>query len=161
MSSLPSHHHLFLLNLDKSPVWLFLSNLLSNRMLCPYKEKLPKWRILIGSKRVGKTALTDIWCLHHLKLVSELQALPRLWTSDWTSGMKPSGLQSLFSSHPLHLYHFSSSSCLVALFFCTLSLSVWFRKKAGLNPKFFSSPVSFTKSVYPSAIFYVHSNENL
>lgn len=50
--SFPSHGRLFLLNLDKSPAWVILSDLLSNKMLCPYKEKPSKWRIFIGSKCV-------------------------------------------------------------------------------------------------------------
>lgn len=141
--SLPSHDRLFLLNSDKSPAWPILSDLLSNRMLCPYKGKPSKWGIFIGSK--WTTALTDSWCLHHLLLVTELWALLRLWMSDWTFGMKPqdfrpSCLSPVLSSHPLHLPRSSSSSHVLTLSY-TLSASGFIRLSV---PVLVSPPVSYT-----------------
>lgn len=136
----------------------------------PVWGKALRMRNLYWFLRVwGRRRLTDSWCLHHLKLVTELRAPPRLWMSDRTSGMKPQDCDPSsrsVSSHPSPspslprslLLLFTSSHPLL-LHFLSLSLSVWFCEKAGPNLRF-STSVSSTESVYPCAIFYVHSNEN-
>lgn len=133
------------------------------------RESSPNEESLLVLRVWGRRRLTDSWCLHHLKLVTELRAPPRLWMSDRTSGMKPQDCDPSsrsVSSHPSPspslprslLLLFTSSHPLL-LHFLSLSLSVWFCEKAGPNLRF-STSVSSTESVYPCAIFYVHSNEN-
>lgn len=159
----PRSHVVFPLLLQLiQAAWLILSDVLSNRILCPYKEKLSKWGVFIGSMCVGKTALdwqlmsspqVSYWALGSAKALNE-------WLDIWHEA---SGLRSLLSlrlltpspSPSLLLLLFTSSHPLLLHF---LSLS-GFVRPAGPNLRF-STSVSSTESVYPCAVFYVHSNEN-
>lgn len=138
---LPSQHHLFLLNLDKSPAWLFLSNLLSSRTLCRIRTNFPNDESLLVLRVCGRQrwrtadVFTTLSSLVSSRLCQEFEWVIGHLAWSLRAVIPPLAPSPILSSHPLYLPRFSSSH-LLTLFIYT----VWFIWRPG--QLFISSPLS-------------------